>query len=192
MPSVATTLLGALAGLGLRAASREEISWKRLRLGLVAAGAAGVAAGELWNVWFPINKNLWTSSYVLLAAGLAAIALALCSWLVDARPEPWPKALRVFTWPWFVFGSNAIAAYVTSVVFVKIAGYFHAVGTDGVRRSLYGLVYHDVFARHASTSVDIARVLAVLCGPVLPACVGALAAKDFPEALMSFRRALFP
>lgn len=166
LPSIATTLLGALAGLGLRAASQGRLLWTRLRLWLLAAGVAGVLAGEAWNRWFPINKNLWTSSYVLLAAGLATIALALCSWLVDARPEPWPRALRGMTWSWFVFGSNAIAAYITSVVLVKAAFWFHASGADGVRRNLYGFIYQGVFARHGSngwTSLCFSLFYVALC-----------------------------
>lgn len=152
LPSIATTLLGALVGFGLRAASRGQLTWRRLHVGLLATGVAGVLLGELWGIWFPINKNLWTSSYVLLAGGLAALVLALCSWAVDARPEPWPKALRTFTWPWFIFGSNAIAAYVTSVILVKTALWFHAAGSDGVRRTLWSLSYREIFARHGSTS----------------------------------------
>ena len=44
-----------------------------------------LAAGSLWNFWFPINKNLWTSSYVFFAAGLALLLLAACYWLIDIR-----------------------------------------------------------------------------------------------------------
>ena len=71
-------------------------------------------AGLLWSHTFPINKNLWTSSYVLFAAGWSLLLLALCYWLIDIRrlnQKPIGKALL---WPWLVFGSNAITAYVVS------------------------------------------------------------------------------
>lgn len=150
MPAVATTLLGALAGLTMQAASAGQASWKNVRVRLALWGVAGVVAGEVWSLWFPINKNLWTSSYVLLAAGIASLALAACSWLVDDRPLPWPKWLRALTWPWLVFGSNAIAAYTISVVLVKTMLTLHATGADGVRRTWAHYMYWDVFARAGS------------------------------------------
>jgi predicted acyltransferase len=149
LPAVATTLLGALAGIWMRrpAGVRGGAPLRRMQLWLSAAGVGGVLAGELWSITFPINKNLWTSSYVLLAAGWAALALAALSWLVDRRSEPWPRGLRVVTWPWFVFGSNAIAAYTTSVVVVKTLIYWKPGGGP----SMLGLIYTKVFARGNST-----------------------------------------
>ncbi len=166
LPAIATTLLGALAGLGMQAASSGRASWKNVRMRLLAWGVAGIAAGEVWSRWFPINKNLWTSSYVLLAAGIAAIVLAACSWMVDDRPQPWPRALRAVTWPWLVFGSNAIAAFTVSIVIVKTMLYLHATGADGVRRTWWYLMYWDVFGRAGSnvwTSLAFAVSFAVVC-----------------------------
>jgi predicted acyltransferase len=60
-------------------------------------------------MWFPINKKLWTSSYVLLTAGLALVCLALCYAVVDIK-----KCRRGWSLPFVVFGMNAIAAYVFS------------------------------------------------------------------------------
>lgn len=166
LPAIATTLLGALAGLGMQAASSGRASWKNVRMRLLAWGAAGIAAGELWSRWFPINKNLWTSSYVLLAAGIATVVLAACSWMVDDRPQPWPRALRAVTWPWLVFGSNAIAAFTVSIVIVKTMLYLHATGADGVRRTWWYLVYWDVFGRGGSnvwTSLAFAVSFVIVC-----------------------------
>jgi predicted acyltransferase len=163
LPAVATTLLGALTGMWLRATRSEsmEISPIKANVILAAAGVAAVLAGELWSVWFPINKNLWTSSYVLLMAGWAVIALALLSLLVDERPKPWPRWLNMATWPWFVFGSNAIAAYTTSAVLVKSALYFH-VG----KMTVWGWVYEHGFAFNGSTywsSLAFAVMFVVVC-----------------------------
>jgi predicted acyltransferase len=163
LPAVATTLLGALTGMWLRAtrSNRVEMSPVKANATLAAAGVVAVLAGELWSVWFPINKNLWTSSYVLLAAGWAMILLALLSLLVDDRRQPWPRWLNAATWPWFVFGSNAIAAYTTSVVLVKAALYFPMGGSN-----VWGWVYSHGFAFHSSTywtSLAFAVFFVVLC-----------------------------
>lgn len=166
LPAVATTLLGSLAGMAMQAASSGRLKWRSVRVALLACGCAAIVAGEVWSRAFPINKNLWTSSYVLLAAGIAAVALAACSTLVDQRPQPWPRALRAGTWPWLVFGSNAIAAFTISVVIVKTMLYLHATGADGVRRTWWYLTYWGVFARGGSsdwTSLAFALSFVVLC-----------------------------
>src|ERR1700722_5178732 len=111
LPAVATTLLGVLTGFWMQRISQEGLGAKaRVRMQhtqklLALAGLVGVVAGEVWAIWFPINKNLWTSSYVLLSAGVAALALAACSWLVDGRTQPWPRWMQIKTWPGVVFGS---------------------------------------------------------------------------------------
>ena len=166
LPAVATTLLGSLAGLAMQAANTGRASWKSVRVRMAAWGVAGIVAGTVWSRWFPINKNLWTSSYVLLAAGIASVALAVCSWVVDDRPQPWPKWLRVVTWPWLVFGSNAIAAYTISIVLVKTMLNLHATGADGVRRAWWYFAYWDVFGRAGSndwTSLAFALSFVAVC-----------------------------
>ena len=75
---------------------------------------AGLITGLLWNPTFPINKNLWTSSYVLYSAGWSLLALALCYWLIDMRRLNETRAGKALLWPWLVFGSNAITAFVIS------------------------------------------------------------------------------
>ena len=73
---------------------------------MLALGVAGLVVGEVWNPWFPINKKLWTSSYVLFAAGFALVCLALCYWLLDVRVARTVDCCRQM-----VFGTNAIFAY---------------------------------------------------------------------------------
>jgi len=169
LPAVATTLLGSLTGLWMRQTHgpRGSSALRRMQLTLAATGILGVLAGALWSPYFPINKNLWTSSYVLLAAGWAALALALLSLLVDRRPEPWPRWLQISTWPWFVFGSNAIAAFTVSVLVVKTGLYFkHTNSVTGIKTSLWGLYYQHLFARHASTnwtSLAFALSIVLIC-----------------------------
>ncbi|MGA2903675.1 MAG: heparan-alpha-glucosaminide N-acetyltransferase domain-containing protein [Candidatus Korobacteraceae bacterium] len=105
LPAIATALCGVLTGEWLRSGR----SAKQKLAGMLACGLAGVIAGEVWGIWFPINKKLWTSSYVLLTAGCALICLATCYWASDIklRRGRWSK-------PFLIFGMNAIAAYVIS------------------------------------------------------------------------------
>ena len=105
LPAIATTLCGVLTGAWLRSVRSAQ----QKLVGMLQYGGAGVIAGELWGIWFPINKKLWTSSYVLLTAGLALICLALCYWMTDMKRHRggWNK-------PFLILGSNAITAYVLS------------------------------------------------------------------------------
>jgi len=172
LPAVATTLLGVLTGFWMQRISQEGLGERaRLRMRntqklLALAGLVGVVAGEVWGIWFPINKNLWTSSYVLLTAGVAALALAGCSWLVDGRAKPWPRWMQIATWPWVVFGSNAIAAYVISEALVKAMIAIKIADADGDRHSLWQLSYDNGFARWGSnewTSLAFALTYLAIC-----------------------------
>lgn len=105
VPAVGTTLFGVLAGHGLLA---KRSPLKR-SLGLAAAGAVAVALGQVMSLWMPINKSLWTSSYVVFTAGVALVLFALCYWLVDVRKVRRPLH------PLMIFGVNPIAVYVCSM-----------------------------------------------------------------------------
>lgn len=112
IPAVATTLIGILAGHWLRS-GRSPFEKDA---GLFLAGWFGVALGEVWGAVFPINKALWTSSYVLLAAGLALQALGVCFWIIDlAGHRRWSR-------PFAIFGKNAIAAYVVAALLARFLG----------------------------------------------------------------------
>jgi len=100
LPALATTLLGIRAGEWLRRGEAKRLPWFAI---------AALALGALWSLAFPLNKNLWTSSYVLWTAGWAALALWLAHRLVDVRGWPaWGRS----------FGVNAIAAYAGSALMV--------------------------------------------------------------------------
>ncbi len=105
IPALATTLLGMLTAMWLRCKRAPSVkAW-----GMLAAGILGIILGQIWGLWFPINKNLWSSSYVLFAAGIALIALSICYWAIDIKN--WKTG---WTYVWRVFGMNAITAYVFS------------------------------------------------------------------------------
>jgi predicted acyltransferase len=104
-PAIATALCGVLTAAWLR----SDKPAKQKMLGMLAFGLAGVVTGELWGVWFPINKKLWTSSYVLFTAGCALLCLVICYWITDMK-----RHRGGWTRPFLIFGKNAIAAYVIS------------------------------------------------------------------------------
>jgi predicted acyltransferase len=111
LPSIATTLLGVLTAQWLRTSHSFTIKVRNIAL----AGVGAVLAGGLWNFTFPINKGLWTSSFVLFAGGISMLLLALFMWVVDRNPASRPGRTRsLFDTALLVFGTNAIAAYVFS------------------------------------------------------------------------------
>ena len=148
LPAVATVLIGAMAGLWLRQNSGDRA---RARNGLVVAGIVSFCLGTFWSHWFPINKNLWTSSYVLMAAGWALAALGVFYWLIDdKRLHETAVPVRWLTKPALIFGSNAITAYAVSVIIVK-AMLFLKVHDGEKLTTAWGYTYHHVFARNNST-----------------------------------------
>lgn len=103
VPSIATVLLGALAGAWIR---RPGFSGHAKTLALVAAGGVCLVCGWLWDFSFPINKNLWTSSFVLWVGGWSFLLLALFYWVIDVLY--WKRWSFVF----LVIGMNSITIYV--------------------------------------------------------------------------------
>lgn len=134
LPAVGTILMGVLTGLWIR--TTRPLAAK-IR-GIAGAGLLSVLLGVLWNPWFPINKKLWTSSYVLLAGGLSLLLLALTMFLVDRHPsgEPDIERHRSFRllFPFFVFGTNSIAAYVISELLPGVLYNIHVGAHSNVSR----------------------------------------------------------
>lgn len=160
IPALGTTLLGAVTALWLRRAGGKSpsITQAQCAIGLLLAGLVGIGSGLIWNLWFPLNKKLWTSSYVLFAAGCALVGLAVCYWLIDIRRFHETTVGRVVTWPWLVFGSNAIVAYVVAAILEKTLFLIHVSGTtpDGKPLTGWGWVYWHLFASHGSTEMTSA------------------------------------
>jgi predicted acyltransferase len=103
IPVIATTLIGVLTGHWLRSAKDNAVKISRMLL----FGVLALVAGKLWNVWFPINKHLWTSSFVLFTGGFALLFLALLYWVLEVK-----KWRGAWTMPILVFGMNPIAGFV--------------------------------------------------------------------------------
>jgi predicted acyltransferase len=130
LPAIATTLLGVLAGnwlLRVRDARRRCA-------GLVAGGAGALAAGLLLAVWLPINKDLWTSSFALVTAGVALLAFSACFWLADVR------GWHGWTRPLLVFGLNPLLAYFLSSLGTKLL-YLIPIGDQTLQARLFDRLF---------------------------------------------------
>jgi predicted acyltransferase len=134
-PAVATTLCGVFTGRLLRSGKpRLEITgW------MFVLGWAAILLGIVWGLVFPINKNLWTSSYVVFTAGAALHLLAICYWLIDV------KGWSSWAGPAIVFGLNAIAVFVLSGLLVKTLLLIRVTSAGGSTISLYTWLYQQAF-----------------------------------------------
>jgi predicted acyltransferase len=124
IPAIGTTLIGVLAGHWLR----KQNNTRKLIMGMVLFGILGIIFGGIWNRWFPINKNLWTSSFVLFSGGLALLFLSLLYWMVEVK-----KWRGLWTMPILVFGMNAIAGFVTDSMIYGPGYTFTASGPNGAK-----------------------------------------------------------
>jgi predicted acyltransferase len=154
IPAVGTAMLGILAGrwIGEKRPLEERL------LGLFAVGALGMMVGLMWNWSFPINKSIWSSSYVLFTAGMACVSLATIMWLVDVK--------RFVGWsrPFVIYGMNPILAFVGSGVMARIIYSLIKVNYQGKSVPLQSAIYQAGFAswlepKNASLAFALSYVL---------------------------------
>jgi predicted acyltransferase len=136
LPALGTALLGMLAGIWLR--SKHTLQGKAA--GLAGGAAACLATGALWAIWFPLNKKLWTSSYVLVAAGIATALLALLFWAIEVND--WRGK---WTWAPLILGSNSILAYMISELLASALSII-PISVDGHATDLQRWIFHNAFA----------------------------------------------
>ena len=141
LPATATTLLGVLAGHWLRAGPSSDRPVARIVGGLAVGGLVAMALGWLWGLSFPVNKPLWTSSYALLMAGLAALLLALCHWAIEVRGR------RGWAVPFAILGVHALTLFFLSSLVAKLL-FIVRVGAGGPR--LQAWLFAHLFAPWAS------------------------------------------
>lgn len=133
IPSICTVLIGYIIGALL---SQESTTWKTV-LKLILFGGASFGLGYLWNIVFPINKPLWTSSYVLYTAGIAMAVLAIIYLIADV----WK-----FTAPWtffLVFGTNALFCYFIAGIWIRML-LFIKLQSGADKISLYNWIYNKI------------------------------------------------
>jgi predicted acyltransferase len=152
--AVASVLCGVLAGHWVRSRRRTDAK----AFGLFYAGSMTLLLGWVWSHIFPINKSLWTSSYVLLSAGLACLVLSAIFWLVDI------EGYRRWTVPFLVFGTNAITAYWLSTLCGIVLDWITLGSVKGEQMVLKTYLYETFFASwlapaNASLAYAVAYVM---------------------------------
>ncbi len=134
LPAVGQVLLGYFTGQWLR--SQAEPLQKTN--GMFIAGNIAIVLGLAWSLVMPINKQLWTSSYVLYTSGIALNLLAVSYWLIDI------KGYGRYAKPFVIFGSNAILAFFGSGIMAKTMMLCKVTRADGTQVSLKALVYENL------------------------------------------------
>ena len=128
-PAAITVISGYLFGRLIKSTSEQDLLAK-----LLLASTALIGLGYSWSLFFPINKALWTSSYVLVSSGIAGVILAQLIYLIDVRHwHQWSK-------PFEVFGLNPLISFVLSILWVKI---YFLIKIDG--QNMYGWLYTEVY-----------------------------------------------
>jgi len=136
LPAVGSMMIGQFAGRWI--GSPRSIA-DRLN-GLFAVGALLLVIGLMWHWVFPINKSLWTSSYVLFTGGMALVALATCMWLIDVQ------GIRRWTTFFVIYGTNPMIAFLGSGLMARITVTLWKVPTADGPESVQWVVYQSVFA----------------------------------------------
>ncbi len=151
MPAFVTGISGVLTGLWLKTSKsdHEKVS------ALLAFGAILVTIGLIWDLFFPINKKIWTSSYVFYSSGLALLSLGVIYWLTDVLKIKW------WTKPFVVYGTNALIAYVISSIVAKLLYSIHWTTEGGTSQTLGNWLYHNFFTPYLSSyNASLAYALA--------------------------------
>ncbi|HRI03623.1 MAG TPA: heparan-alpha-glucosaminide N-acetyltransferase domain-containing protein [Pyrinomonadaceae bacterium] len=151
IPAIVTTISGVLAGTWLvrgphvskgNSDNSEALTYVRATdtvSGIFFFGVTLLALGLIWHSYFPMNKALWTSSYVLATSGLALLVLGCCYWLIDI------KGYERWAWPFKVFGANALALFVFAGFFARMISAYRVTGADGQLVSIQKVVMQNVF-----------------------------------------------
>ena len=131
IPALCLSLTGLLAGKRLIAldSPRDKIA------SFIGFGTIMAVSGLVWSIWFPLNRWLWTSSFMLFVSGLALYFLALGLWACE-----FPAARRALT-PFTIFGANAIAAYLGSSLIAKTLFILRLPGGENLHDELYRLFF---------------------------------------------------
>ena len=139
IPAIVSVLAGYFTGEWIK---DKKQATSQTSMDLVLFGLCCLVIAIIWDVAFPINKKIWTSSYVLFTSGWALMLLAACYELIEVRLiKRWSK-------PFEIMGLNAIALFVASVFLIKIIAKTQ-LGTGETAVSIYNWIYKNIFASWA-------------------------------------------
>ncbi len=145
IPSIATTLSGVLTGnLLLASMSNQKKFYLMMMLGIIS-----ILLGWSWSYSFPINKNLWTSSFVLWTSGFALIVFALCYLFIDI--------LNYKRWslPFKIFGMNALFAFTFHVILLKLQFVFYFTLNDGSKGNMKAMLTEYWFGSYSNPNAAL-------------------------------------
>jgi predicted acyltransferase len=135
LPAIATSMLGVWTGLLLR---NKDLTPVDKTAQLMVRGGVLLIIGYIWDLYFPINKNIWTSSYTIFTGGQAMLGLGLCYWIADV------KGKKSWTQPFVVYGVNAITVFFFSGILAKTMGLIR-IGPDGASVTLQTWIFQNLF-----------------------------------------------
>lgn len=135
LPAISSGLAGVLTGEWLRS---DRSHYEKIA-GMMAVGAGLLAISFVWDMAFPINKKIWTSSYVCYTSGVALLGLGLVYWLADA------KGYRRWTKPFVVYGMNALFVYIATGLLVKLFVSIKWTDAAGEDINALGWLYQTLF-----------------------------------------------
>ncbi|MBN1638485.1 MAG: DUF5009 domain-containing protein [Ignavibacteriales bacterium] len=135
IPAISTCLMGVLTGYLLR--SQKDDKEKVLQM--FAYGIGAIVIGYIWDIFFPFNKSIWTSSYVMYTGGLALVFLAMCYYLIDMKGYKW------WIKPFQVYGMNAITVFFASGIVGRLLFKIKVAGPDGNPMELKTYIFNNYF-----------------------------------------------
>ncbi len=150
-PAVVTTMIGIFTGVWLQK-SKDKFETTS---GMFVAGYILIVLGVIWDMWFPINKYIWTSSYVLFMGGMALTFLAFCYYLIEI------KNIRWWTQPFLVFGMNAIASFFLSSLVAKIMNIVKVTVETGEQIPLKAYIFKNYFEPLFSNTINASLAFAI-------------------------------
>ena len=152
IPAIGTVIFGYYIGSLTKGVKDKTTLTKNLLL----IGVLAIFAGLAWNIFFPLNKPLWSSSYVIYTGGIASCFLAVLIELIDVRQQ------KSWTKPFQVFGLNPLIIYVLSGLLVKVMFLLRWENSLGEARNGYSWLYNDVFASLFPENLKFASLLFAL------------------------------
>lgn len=135
IPSISSALFGVLAGCWLKSKTDNAVKvvW------MFVFGNFALLIAAVWDMWFPINKGIWTSSFVMFTSGMALLFLGMCYWLIDVKGYKW------WTKPFVVYGTNAITVYFLSEIGAILLDLIKVTNPAGKQISLGSSLYNSLF-----------------------------------------------
>ncbi len=143
IPAIASTLFGVLTGYWLLSAATR----RKKALVMAGAGLPLVALGQILDIWFPINKSIWTSTFSIFMAGLALVCLSVFYWVIDVKN--YSRWARVFV----IFGVNPLAIYFLSEFLFECLSAIRLHRPDGSNPSIRAYLFRNFFAPLATPEV---------------------------------------